>query len=579
MKSLFQYIIIALAGVVLLQACNEPEYDVYGTLYGTVTDEVTKEPVSGAQVTLSPGNLTAVTGSSGSFEFVELEAGQYRLAVSASDYVSDSRQVTVISGERVLCDMQISPVRQESGMELSRTSLDFGTQFDELTFDISNTGNAGALAWSVSNLTVDWATVSPMEGSVAVGKSTSVKVTVDRRLIDRDVSTTFNVDAAGGSQAVRVSVKYDDGSSDDAKMRLSVDRLDFGTDRTELTFDVINDGISEDLVWDISEITVDWMTVTPLSGVTSAGKSSSVKVVVDRSRISEDVTSVITVNADGYSESIEVIVGQAEEEQARMELSVTELDFGTENTELPFEIRNTAGSAAADLEWKISDVTVGWLSFSRDNGTTVAGGQTSVIARVDRSLVTSDTSTVFTVDAGNGQSKSVTVFVGYEGGDVPGGGDEPGGGDNPGEEDYSSATVESGDSRITAEILSCKRSGSSVTLTYVLKNEDLGDINDFRIYTTNSISLISGAYRTVITDENYNSYINSDYTFNGAYQSQNHVLNSTFPEGTGCRGTVTVKNFDLSSEYLTVILGIWCYDLYPDQLADPRIYFENVPVY
>lgn len=574
MRLLFQYIIITIAGAILLWSCNEPEYDVYGTLYGTVTDEVTKEPVSGAQVTLSPGNLTAVTGSSGSFEFVELEAGQYRLAVSASDYVSDSRQVTVISGERVLCDMQISPVRQESGMELSRTSLDFGTQFDELTFDISNTGNAGTLAWSVSNLTVDWATVLPMEGSVAMGKSTSVKVTVDRRLIDRDVSTTFNVDAAGGSQAVRVSVKYDDGSSDDAKMRLSVDRLDFGTDRTELTFDVINDGISEDLVWDISELTVDWMTVTPLSGVTSAGKSSSVKVVVDRSRISEDVTSVITVNADGYSESIEVIVGQAEEEQARMELSVTELDFGTENTELPFEIRNTAGSAAADLEWKISDVTVGWLSFSRDNGTTVAGGQTSVIARVDRSLVTSDTSTVFTVDAGNGQSKSVTVFVGYEGGDVPGG-DDP---DDPGNPDDPDQNVWSGDYRLSAEVTSCKRNGNQVILEYTLFNEGLGEVEQFRIYPTECAAgeMALNTYRTVITDENYNQYLDSDYMFNGKTSGQYNSIITSFPSMVRISGRIVVKNFSTDSRTITVRLGV--YANISDRLSDPRIYFENIPI-
>lgn len=562
---------MVLAGVILLWACNEPEYNVYGTVYGTVTDEVTKEPVSGAQVILSPGNLTAVTGSSGSFEFVELEAGQYRLAVSASDYESDSRQVTVISGERVLCDMQLSPVRQESDMELSRTTLDFGTQFDELTFDISNTGNAGTLAWSVSNLTVDWATVSPMEGSVAMGKSTSVKVTVDRRLIDRDVSTTFNVDAAGGSQAVRISVRYDDGSSDDARMRLSTDRLDFGPDRTELTFDVINDGISEDLVWDISETTVDWMTVTPLSGVTSAGKSSSVKVLIDRSRISGDAASVITVNADGYSESIEVIVGQAEEEQARMELSVTELDFGTENTELPFEIRNTAGSDAADLEWEISDVTVGWLSFSRDNGTTVAGGQTSVIARVDRSLITSETSTVFTVEAGNGQSKSVTVFVGYEGEDGPGGGD-------PDDPDNPDQNVWSGDYRLSAEVTSCRRNGNQVILEYTLLNEGLGDVDQFRIYPTECAAgeMALNTYRTVITDEDYNQYLDSDYMFNGKTSGQYNSIITSFPSMVRISGRVVVKNFSTDSRTITVRLGV--YANISDRLSDPRIYFENIPI-
>lgn len=46
-----------------------------------------------------------------------------------------------------------------------------------------------------------------------------------------------------------------------------------------------------------------------------------------------------------------------------------------------------------------------------------------------------------------------------------------------------------------------------------------------------------------------------------------------------CKGTVVVKNFDRSAQKLSVILGVWAYDIYPDALADPRIYFENVPVY
>lgn len=38
----------------------------------------------------------------------------------------------------------------------------------------------------------------------------------------------------------------------------------------------------------------------------------------------------------------------------------------------------------------------------------------------------------------------------------------------------------------------------------------------------------------------------------------------------------TVPDFDRSAERLTVILGIWAYG---ETLADPRIYFEDVPIY
>lgn len=571
MKNSFRYILIFLTAALLLWTCKEPEYDVYGTIYGTVTDAETKEPVSGAQVILSPGNLTAVTGSSGSYEFTELEAGQYRLAVSAQDYNTDSRQVTVISGERILCDMQLSPVKQEAGMELSRTTLDFGTRLDELTFDIENTGNAGALDWAITNLTAEWLSVSPMEGSVNVGRSTSVKVTVDRRLIDKDVSTTFNVEAAGGSQAVKVSVSYDDGSSNKAKMRLSVTQLDFGTDRSEMTFDVINEGISEDLIWEISDITAGWMAVTPMNGTTAAGKSSSVKVIINRGAITgSTASSVITVNAEGTSESVEVIVRQTEEEKPQLKLSVNELDFGTEYNELPFEIRNTAETVS--MNWEIKDVSAGWLTFSRTSGTTAAGGQSSVIARIDRTLITSDVNTVFTVEAEGGQSKSVNVSVRYENGnDDP---DEPGD-DNP---DTPEQNIWSGDYRLSAEVISCKRNGSQVILEYSIFNEGLGDVDQFRIYPTECAAgeMALNTYRTVITDDNYNQYLDSDYMFNGKTSNQYSSIITNFPSMVRISGRVVIKDFNANSSTVTVKLGV--YANISDRLSDPRIYFENIPI-
>ncbi len=212
------------------------------------------------------------------------------------------------------------------------------------------------------------------------------------------------------------------------------------------------------------------------------------------------------------------------------------------------------------------------------------GGSAVVKVMVDRDAITQDETTFITFVAG-GNSQTIMVSVettlddsGNTGGNDGGSTDGDDGGDVV-IEDYSSASVESGDYRIVADIVSCRRSGSTVTFTYTLRNEGLGSLNDFRIYTTNSNSLINGAYRTVITDDNFNNYIESSYTFNGQSTSQSYVLVASFPEMVNCKGTVVVKNFDRSAQKLSVILGVWAYDIYPDALADPRIYFEDVPVY
>lgn len=377
MKKTMRLLSLFLSVLFVTTACDkEEEYNVFGGVYGKISSADTKAAISGAQVMLSPGNITAVTGRDGSYEFVELEPGQYRLSVTASGYIENSRQVSVISGESVICDMQLTSEKSVSDVSLSTKSLQFGTTYNERDLVINNIGNS-PISWQITNITVDWLSVSPSVGSTSEGKSSTVKVMIDRSKITKDVNTSFNVEAAGGSQSVQVFVSYKNTSS------------------------------------------------------------------------------------------------------------------GNEGDE----------TAEPDDE---------------EDGT---------------------------------------------------------------REDYSSASVSSGDSRIEAEIVSCKRSGSSVTLTYTLRNVSLGAINDFRIYTTNSNSLIMGGYRTVITDDDYTNYVTSNYTFNGVSQNQNYVLTSTFPERVKCQGTVVVKNFNASADKLTVILGIWPYDLYPDSLTDPRIYFENVPIY
>ena len=379
MKKIFFYVLLLVAAG--LMSCSEEEpTSMLGRVYGIVSDLETGEPIRGVSVTLSPSNLTTVTGSDGHYEFIDVEPGQYKIHCQASGYLSNSKSVVVTAGASSTADVMLASEQAIPGIQLSTNTLNFGKQYSELTLTISNIGTAGSIDWSITGITKAWLNVTPASGRIDMGGSAVVKVMVDRDAITQDETTFITFVARGNSQTIMVSV----------------------------------------------ETTLD--------------------------------------------------------------------DSG-----------NTGGND---------------------------GGSTD----------------------------------GDDGGDVV-------------IEDYSSASVESGDYRIVADIVSCRRSGSTVTFTYTLRNEGLGSLNDFRIYTTNSNSLINGAYRTVITDDNFNNYIESSYTFNGQSTSQSYVLVASFPEMVNCKGTVVVKNFDRSAQKLSVILGVWAYDIYPDALADPRIYFEDVPVY
>lgn len=365
MRKISLILVIALMGLTVW-SCGKEEEQTAGSVYGMITDAETNEPVFGAQVMLSPGNVTTVTGSDGNYELQNLEAGQYKLQVSASGYAVNSRQLTVPEGSVIICDMQLRKEKSLPGIELSTNQLRFGTSYNDLTFDIRNVGTSGDIDWYISNVTASWLTVSPMNGTVAMGQSASVKVTVDRSQAGEEAMTTFNVNAGGGSVAIMVTVGDD-------------------------------------------------------------------------------------------------------------------------------------------------------------------GGQ--------------------------------------------GGGDQP-------VEDYSSAEVMSGDSRIIPEIVSCRRSGNNLVFEYTLRNDGLGYIETFRIALPEH--RVGYDAHTTITDEQYNNYTELlAHKFNGrSASSSDSYVSAPFPEGVKCEGSMTIKDFSPTSKTLTVTLGVCPYDIIANEdLDDPHIYFKNVPIY
>ena len=217
----FVYVFSLLIGL-LLTGCEVELPETMGSIYGIVSDMETGEPIRGASVMLSPGNQTSVTGSDGHYEFANLEAGYYKLQVSANGYNTNSRQITVVAGLQASGDMPLSPITEVMNVRLSNNYFEFGTSYSELVLSIRNTGNSGDIDWDITGVDASWLTVTPISGSVAMGKTADVKLTVDRsRMATDEASTTFMVNAAGGSQSVRVNVSKksvsggDDNGDDD----------------------------------------------------------------------------------------------------------------------------------------------------------------------------------------------------------------------------------------------------------------------------------------------------------------------------------------------------------------------------
>ena len=74
-----------------------------GSIFGTVTDFATGDPVSNANVRLNPRGETTLTGSDGTFQFNDIEDGNYSLFLSKNGYVDldDDYVIEITNGNNV----------------------------------------------------------------------------------------------------------------------------------------------------------------------------------------------------------------------------------------------------------------------------------------------------------------------------------------------------------------------------------------------------------------------------------------------------------------------------------------------
>ena len=118
--------------VIAFIGCAKDEEDVTGSIYGIVTDAATGEPVSSANVSLSPSGKSIVTGNDGRYEFSGLTPGQYTVQVTKNEYESNTKQITVVAGEQASGDITLQ--QASSQLKLTNNSLNFGKFWSTLSF-------------------------------------------------------------------------------------------------------------------------------------------------------------------------------------------------------------------------------------------------------------------------------------------------------------------------------------------------------------------------------------------------------------------------------------------------------------
>ena len=194
----------------MYQACVPEELP--GSIYGTVVDKATGEPIKSAGVELSPSGLKTVTGSEGQFEFIELDPGKYTLIITKTGYMDGvSHTIEVKPGQQAKGDVQIEKlppalkVVDDNRQEIS--TLDFGSAEADVarSFSLFNDGTE-SLEWQITT-TAEWIkSVSKIEGVLSAGATQSLIVTIDRvKLSSGKNTTTVHITSNNGSKQLTIT--------------------------------------------------------------------------------------------------------------------------------------------------------------------------------------------------------------------------------------------------------------------------------------------------------------------------------------------------------------------------------------
>ena len=355
----FYLIGYSLVAVLLLAvSCAKNAEVLTGSIYGEVTDAQTGAPIPGVQISLTPGGVTTTTGSDGAYEFQNLDVAQYQLQAKKTDYIAETKRVTVVVGKSVSCDMVLTPMQK---LDLSAPSLNFGKENTSLSFDIKNKGTS-KFNWNISGLSnVDWIEVNPVSGALDGGKSCTVQVTVLREKLTEGKDLTLIVNADKESVSLKVNVEVE---KKVAKIEVDPSTLDFRTDESVMTFNVKNVGNAGQVDWNITGLDVDWIKIDPMKGSLEENKTQAVKVSLARELVKEKVKTTVLINAAGESFPIEILAEESKKRYIAASPVVVALGDRSEETLTLFSYYGST-----DYSVVVKDTNVGWLNFSKTSGT------------------------------------------------------------------------------------------------------------------------------------------------------------------------------------------------------------------
>lgn len=396
----FIFLFWLILGALSLSSCTEEEEITQGDIVGVVTDAINgTQPLSGVQVSILPNGTSTNTGSDGKFSFPQLEAGEYKIQFIKEGYETNTKSVTVVPGQVTNADIQLTAVKQDALIQITPSTLNFGTTQTELSVKIQNNGNTST-DWNLDLGSHTWLKANPAAGQIEAGKQQSIIFTVDRDKITEVQTVIIKLSAFGNSFPINVSCAPKNAQS---YMSVEPEILDFGNDLQELPLTIKNAGTTS-LNWTIADPTESAITLSENSGSIPSQGSKVVKVFLNRSNGAVNINTTLILS-DGIKEQTVQIVSGTESQTGIMKIEPESLDFGKDLDEISFTISNIGKS---ELHWNAGEIKENCLSVTPMEGKLATGESQTVKVVLDRNKMKEELNTVLTISDENTQ-KNISI--------------------------------------------------------------------------------------------------------------------------------------------------------------------------
>ena len=274
--------------ILIISSCTESDPDVFGQIYGRVTNAA-DEPLSGASVNLSPKGNTVVTGEDGTFEFKNLETGKYEIQVSKAGYKTVKSSVTVKASIEIQHDIRLY-TESFSGIfgyvrdEETKTSVPGAS----VTLDPT-----GRTVLTDNNGRYEFKDPEPGNYSLVISKSGYQTYT---KTITAESGKAIQSDIL-----LYVGIGY---------LRIDDPVVKFGKSDLPLACNIRNVG-SNTLSWEIQPYSYEWIqSVSPMKGELISDGKASIIISVDRTKLINDSpqTAKLFIESEGKSSVITITI-------------------------------------------------------------------------------------------------------------------------------------------------------------------------------------------------------------------------------------------------------------------------------